>query len=220
MQVGSYKDVVEGKIDPDIDLIVSTIPLPKLNIPYIVVSPFLNTNERKKIREVLGIMKQKQKQLSTSEIDRELDKETIFPDFNISSRMEVIKLLGNKLCEKGYAKKGFVKAVLEREKKFPTGLNTIIPMALPHAGAEYTIKQGFAIAILKNPVKFAEMANARKKIYVKIVIMPVLTAQNEENAVFYELLQKCRNPKIANKLIAAKTAQEIKNILLSPSKKL
>ncbi len=43
VQVGSYKDAVEGKIDPYIDLIVSTIPLPQLKISYIVVSPFLNS---------------------------------------------------------------------------------------------------------------------------------------------------------------------------------
>jgi activator of the mannose operon (transcriptional antiterminator) len=209
VQVGSYKDVVEGNIDSDVDLIVSTIPLPNLKTPYIVVSPFLNTVERRKIREALGISKHRPSPV----LDKELDEDLIFPNIEAKSYKEVINLLGRKLCDKGYVKKGFIEAVIKREKKFPTGLNTIIPMALPHTGAEYTVKQGFAIAILKNPVQFAEMANAKNKVPVRIVIIPVLTTQNEENIMFYELLQKCRNPQTAGKLLTAKTAKEIKKIL-------
>ncbi len=209
IQVGSYKDVVEGKIDPEIDLIVSTIPLPELEIPHIVVSPFLNTKERRKIRELLGILKKK----PAFELMEELDDGLIFPLISVSNSATVIKILGNELFKRGYVKDGFVRAVIKREKKFPTGLNTIIPIALPHTGAEYTIKQGIAIATLKNPVKFIEMADGKTELSVRIVIMPVLTPHNENNTTLYEILQKCRNPKIANQLINVKTSYEIKRIL-------
>ena len=214
VQVSSYKEVIEGKIDLDIDLIVSTIPLPKLSVPHIVVSPFLNSSERQKIRDILGISKRNWNNLSIVEIEDILNKNLTFQDVIVHDYKEVIKLLGKALIVNGYVKKGFIRAVLNREKRFPTGLRTHIPISVPHAGSDYTLRRGVAIAILKKPVEFYEMGNPKEKINVRIVLMPVLTANNKENAFFFELLKKCRDEKIANKLLNAKNFSEVKQILL------
>jgi len=213
IQVGSYKDIVEGKIDPNIDLIISTIPLPETKIPHIVVSPFLNAKERKTIREILDIAKYRWKYPSVAKIGEILDTKIIFANVKVEKAKDIIKILGEALVKNGYAKNGFVKTVLQREKKFPTGLNTSIPIALPHVDASFTLRKGFAIGTLKNPVMFNQMGEPDKKVGVRIVLMPVLTKKSEENAAFYELLQKCRDSKIAHKLLECNTPEEIKVIL-------
>jgi len=213
VQVGSYKDTIEGEIDPDIDLIISTIPLPKMEIPHIVVSPFLSTKERKTIREMLGTTKYKWKYPSTIEIREALDSNIMFANVEGREVKDIIKLLGEALVKNSYTKNDFVKAVLQREKKFPTGLNTPIPMALPHVGVSFTLRKGFAIATLKKPVMFNQMGEPDKKVGVRIVLMPVLTKKSEDNAVFYELLRKCRDIKIAYKLLKCNTPKEVKEIL-------
>lgn len=214
VQVGSYRDIVEGRIDPDIDLIISTIPLPEMKIPHIVVSPFLNSKERKKIRDILGIAKYKVKYPSPAKVGEILDTKTIFSNIRAEKAKDVISFLGKSLVRNGYVREGFVKAVLQREKKFPTGLNTPIPIALPHVNADFTLKMGFAIATLKNKVMFNQMGKPDKQIGVRIVIIPALTPINEDNAVFYELLQKCKDTKITRKLLNCSTPEEIKESLI------
>ena len=46
----------------------------------------------------------------------------LFVDMNSDSLEDVVKLIGKKMLEKGYVKESYVEAVLEREKKLPTGL--------------------------------------------------------------------------------------------------
>ena len=214
VQVGSYKDILEKKIEPDLDLIISTVPLPDINLPYIVVSPFLNSNERKLIREKLGILRYKSQSPSLSYIDDVLDEDLIFKDLPAKNNFDAIKLMGKVLIKKGIVKKGFIDAVIKREEEFPTGLNTPIPIALPHTGYNFSIKEGFSIAILKQPVEFKDMGDSQRILKVKIVFIPVLLPNGRYNTIFYKLLEKIIDIKIARKLILSKNSKEAKKIII------
>ena len=213
VQVGSYKEIVEGKIDLDIDLIISTIPLPQLKIPHVVISPFLSTKEKEVIRKILGIAKHKLEDPSVLDIENALEEKLIFANIELKNSKEVIKLLGGALIKNKYVKNDFVKAATEREKKFPTGLDTPIPIALPHTDANFTLKKGFAIATLKHSVAFKSMGGSDKILPIRIVLIPVLTQKSEDNITFYELLKRCRNSKIAHELLKCNSSEEIKEIL-------
>lgn len=213
VQVGSYKDILEGKIDLDIDLIISTIPLPQLNIPHVVISPFLSTKEKEVIRKILGIAKYKLEYPSVLGIENVLEEKLIFVNIELKNSKEVIKLLGGALIKNKYVKNDFVKAVIEREKQFPTGLDTPIPIALPHTDANFTLKKGFAIATLKHSVTFKSMGGSGKILPIRIVLIPVLTQKSEDNIIFYELLKKCRDSKMAHELLKCNSSEEIKKIL-------
>ena len=213
VQVGSYKDIVEGKIDLDIDLIISTIPLPQLKIPHVVISPFLNTKEKEGIRKILGIVRHSLEHPSVLDVESVLEEKLIFVNIELKNSKEVIKLLGGALIKNKYVKNDFVKAVTEREKKFPTGLDTPIPIALPHTDASFTLKKGFAIATLKDPVTFKSMGGSDKVLPIRIVLIPVLTQKSEDNITFYELLKRCRDSKIAHELLKCNSSEEIKEIL-------
>jgi PTS system galactitol-specific IIA component len=151
----------------------------------------------------------------TSDIAEEsmFDERLIFPQISVNSSRGVIKLLGNALIKNGFAKDGLVKDVLARERKFPTGMNTEIPIAIPHAGPEFTIKKGLAIATLKYPVKFREMGNPEKVLDVRIVIMPVLTGKETDGKEFYEMLEKIKDKKIADELLECDSPQKVEKVL-------
>lgn len=207
VQVGSIKQLEEGEIQQMVDLIISTVPLSGVTIPHVVVSPFLRPEDKKLIKDILKIGKGE----LTGDIAEEgmFDERLISPQISVNSSREVIKLLGNVLIKNGFAKEGLVKGVLSREKKFSTGINTEIPVAIPHAGPEFTIKKGLAIATLKHPVKFREMGNPEKSLDVRIVIMPVLTGKEEDGKEFYEMLEKMKDKKIADRLLECNSPQDI-----------
>jgi len=214
LQINSFKDILEGKLDPAIDLIVSTVPLPDIKIPNVVVSPFLNNDDKKIIREALRIKKQNTKAHFCLGSGDNLDESIIFVNIETNSDTEIIKLLGHALAVNGYVKENFTQSVIKRENKFPTGLNLPIPIALPHSKASFTLKTGFAFATLKYPVAFHEMGEPEKTVDVGIVLMPVLTTSSQDGSMLYELLQKCRDYKIATKLLKCSSAKEIREILM------
>ena len=218
VQIGSYKDIVEGKLSKEVDLVVSTIPLPPLQVPHIVVSPFLNSDERREIREILGIAKGRCPYPSKNELSEILNRSVIIPQLKAANCKEAISILGKQLFKKGLVKEGFIDAVISREREFPTGLNTPIPIALPHTEFKYSKKESFAIATLKNTISFREMGNPENRIDAKIILIPVLVKNNEEKTVFYDLFKKCRDKNIATRLLSAKNEEEIKQILEKPYK--
>ncbi len=62
--------------------------------------------------------------------------------------------------------------ILEREQKYPTGLNTPgIPLAMPHAEAEHVNKPAILVARFTEPVTFKEMGNSGNNVKAKFVFM-------------------------------------------------
>ncbi len=211
VKVGSIKEFEEERFAKKIDLIISTVPLLGVKIPYVVVSPFLRTEDKKLIKEILKI----EKGVFTGDIIGEdiFDERLFFPQISVNSSRQVINLLSNALIKNGFARDGLAKTVIAREKKFPTGINTEIPIAIPHAGPEFTIKKGFAIATLKNPIKFREMGNPQKSLDVRIVIMPVLTGKEEDGKEFYEVIQKLKDKQLLEKVMQSMSHPEIRKML-------
>ena len=214
VQIGSYKDMLQGRIELGLNLIISTVPLPDITIPYIVVSPLLNADERKSIREKLGILKYRLEVPLSAHIDDILDQELIFTDLAVNKASDVIRVMGSALIKKGIVKDNFVNAVIQREKEFPTGLNTSIPIALPHADASFTVREGFSVAILKEPVDFGDMSDSQNILKVKLVLMPVLLPNGIYDSVFYQLLEEMRNMRTAQKLIFSKDSKEVKEVIV------
>jgi transcriptional antiterminator/mannitol/fructose-specific phosphotransferase system IIA component (Ntr-type) len=211
VQVGAIKELEEGKIQQMVDLIISTVPVYNVNIPHVVVSPMLQQEDKKRIREMLKTGRGN----LMGNIGEEgmFDKSLIFPQISVNSSREVIELLESALVKQGFAKEGAVRGALSREEKYPTGLNMDIPIAIPHGGPEFTIRKGFAIATLKNPVKFREMGNSAKVLDVRIVIVPALTGNEEDGNGFYELIQKLKDYKLTHALLQYCSSQDIKRVL-------
>lgn len=209
VQVGSIRDIEEGKIQKGADLIISTVPLYGVKLPFVVVSPILRIEDKKIIRDML----KKRESVSHNESYQSILNSTlILPKMDVSSSSEVIKLLGNTLIKEGYAKNGMAESVLLHERKFPTGISTKIPIAIPHTELGFTIRKGFAIAIVKNPVEFFRMGDPEKTIKVNIVVLPVLDREDGRKD-FYKIMQRLSDYKVSNKLLRCYYPEEVKKIL-------
>lgn len=211
VQVGSIRELEEGKIQGTVDLIISTVPVYNVNVPHIIVPPILGLKDKRSIRAMLKTGKGDWTgdTAARSIFDRGL----ICPQVNAGSWREVIKLLGNRLVKNGFARDGLVVNVLSREKKFPTGINTDIAIAIPHGSSEFTLRKGFAIATLRNPAKFGEMSNPDKTVDVRIVIMPTLTGKEEDAKEFYEIIRKLGDHKVASEVLQCHSSQTIERVL-------
>ncbi|BBB47523.1 PTS sugar transporter subunit IIA [Pelolinea submarina] len=145
-------------------------------------------------------------------IDLIINEQLVEVDIEVGSQEEVIRNLSGKLDKCGYVENGFAEAVLAREKQYPTGLPTKIPVALCHVEAEYVKQTAMAVATLKHPVEFHDMGNPENVLNVEIVFL--LTILDPKKQVFYlrkmmDLFKDETLPGLKN----AKTKQEVVSLL-------
>ena len=68
----------------------------------------------------------------------------------------------------GLFKSTWLEAVIKRESEFPTGLPTLIPVAIPHTDSVHVNADGVGFFKLKNPIEFGEMGSLDEKVQVKM----------------------------------------------------
>lgn len=141
-----------------------------------------------------------------------LDEKLVEVGMEAQDREEVIRLLSGKMNACDFVEEGFEQAVLAREKQYPTGLPTKIPVALCHVEAEYVKHTAMAVATLKKPVEFHNMGDPRVVLDVEIVFL--LTIVDPKQQVFYlkKLMELFKDDTLP-KLKEAKTKKEVVSLL-------
>ncbi len=113
-----------------------------------------------------------------------LRKDLIFLQKHFTENEEVIRFLCKHLLQTGFVKKKFCEAVLNRERKFPTGiLLGELNIAIPHADFNYVNKSAAALATLANPVLFHRMDKPEESIPVHIVILIAISWSQRDRYV-------------------------------------
>lgn len=153
----------------DCDLVITTIPLEKKNVPIIKINSIPDDEE------VMDIVNKMDKDIENEiEILSKFFKEEIFfSQVDIKSKDEAIKFLCGNLLKENFVKPEFEASVMEREKIANTVITTGIAMPHPMLPASY--KTGIAVAILKNPIEWDKesvrlvfMLNVEEKDYVDL----------------------------------------------------
>lgn len=117
-------------------------------------------------------------------MDIRIEENLVLMNFKANNRDEVITELAKLLWKEGCVKESFLNAVLEREKRYPTGLPTLpVAIAIPHTDAEHCLHSAVAIATLQEPVKFALMSDDTTTVDAKAVFLLSLD-RSQERAVF------------------------------------
>lgn len=102
--------------------------------------------------------------------------ELVEVNIEVPDQESVLIKLSRLLYENGFVKESYSRAVIDREKGFPTGLIAKpANVAIPHTDVDHVIKPGIAIGILKTPVKFGLMGSPGETVDVKIVFMLAIT---------------------------------------------
>src|SRR5699024_9737521 len=98
-----------------------------------------------------------------------ITKNLIFLDVEITEQKELLEYMAKCLHESGNVNEIFIKEVVNREQKFPTGLQIEdIGVAIPHSDIEHVNNPAVAMAVLKEPVGFYSMENSEKIVAVNI----------------------------------------------------
>ncbi|MGW9019707.1 BglG family transcription antiterminator, partial [Priestia megaterium] len=164
----------------EVELVISTISLPELKIPYLVVSPLLESTEEKKLGDFI---KQLEEPVHQEQIEFTLLNYTtpflVFLQEDIEHRYKLIEKLANALFEKGYVEKEYAVHAIMREKMSATTIGSGI--AIPHANSKFIKQSAIAIATLKDPLEWGTE---------KVTLVFMLAVKNDDQKMTKKLFQE------------------------------
>ncbi len=80
-----------------------------------------------------------------------------------------------------------VEALLRRERQYPTGIQGVMGVAIPHSDQEYTKEASIVIALLEEPVSFRPMGGGGQ-VAVKVIFMLLLNKQEHQVEVLENIV--------------------------------
>lgn len=113
---------------------------------------------------------------------------------------EAISKTAQALCKMGYVKNAFEQNCIEREKIFPTGLNTNPPIAIPHTDAEFVNESAICFLRLKKPISFRSMEEPDEFIKVQYVLNLAMKKGKEQVYMLAKVIETFQNGKFMDAL--------------------
>jgi activator of the mannose operon (transcriptional antiterminator) len=195
-----------------IDFIVSTVPLPSMGKPVIVVSPMLNLADAKVINHYYLENLYNKANLSLPKFEHLLSfirNDTIFLQQKRNNKHELIKAMTQKLSQKGYVNDHFQYSVENRENIASTDLGNGV--AIPHGDSHDVYDSTIAVATLNRPISWG-------KYDVQLVFLIAMRhdANHEIKNVMGDLYQLLESNSLINKLTQVETVPEMRQLLTQP----
>lgn len=134
----------------------------------------------------------------------------ILTEVTAGNAEEVIRLLAGKAMENDLIEPEFITAVLAREKEYPTGLPTAVPIAIPHIH-DGCLKSFFSMAVLKNPVSFRCMGDPDETVEAPLVFLFGITDPSYQTAVLKKFSTIFQDEETLEKLKNVTDAEELMN---------
>jgi PTS system galactitol-specific IIA component len=132
------------------------------------------------------------------------------------NKEQVLRILSDRFLAHDFVTPGYYENVIKREQEFPTGLPTVIPIAICHTEAEYVNQSALAVATLAQPVQFSEMGTPERTVDAQIVFLLALKDPKQQvpwlkkmatlfkSRANLERVQQCKN--------AAELAQQLQQL--------
>lgn len=110
-------------------------------------------------------------------------------DASCSTSLDVIRSGFDKLKAEGHVKDSFLDACVNREKEYPTGLPTEIPVAIPHTFAEHVISPAICLVRLRKPVLFFCMGEEGESVEVSFAFVIAFQQAGDQTSLLKKLLK-------------------------------
>jgi len=88
----------------------------------------------------------------------------------------------------GYVKDTFLQGCIEREKKFPSGLEMEIPVAIPHTSPEHVKEPALCLLRVAAPVAFGDMGDPEQRVDVEFVFNMALKNADGQLEMLREIM--------------------------------
>lgn len=143
-----------------------------------------------------------------------MDLDLIKIDMQAETGETVIRSLGEAMQAKGYVRKTYIEAVLQRESRLPTGLELgDFGVAIPHTDPEHVDEAAVGIAVLQKPVKFRCMIDPEKEISVRLVFLLAIKDPARQVVLLQSMMSVFQDTALLHRLELAKSRQEVADAL-------
>lgn len=141
-----------------------------------------------------------------------LNKGLITLKLKAKDREDALRKMSKMLLEQGYVNKDFTKAIIEREKNFPTGLPTKnIGVAIPHTDVEYVNNASIAVGVLDKPVIFQNMGSDDES-EIRIIFMLAIKEPDDQLVMLQKMVSIIQDEDALNEIVNANEL-EVLNIM-------
>lgn len=133
-------------------------------------------------------------------------------DMNASfeNQTELFEKMFVELSENNYVNEGFLEGILEREKKYPTGLDLgDYGVAIPHTDIEYVKEPFVYVVTLQNPIDFSKMDDSSEKIRVKTIFLLGLNTSEGQLNILKQLMPFIQDKEAIFNLHKMQTTEEV-----------
>jgi len=114
----------------------------------------------------------------------------------VASDEEALRRLGGEAVARGWAREGYVEALLKREKEYPTGIAAAAArVALAHADPEWVVEPGLLAAALAVPVSFRRMEDPLQTIDVDTIFLMLIDKPEEHLTMLRQLVGLVQDPR-------------------------
>lgn len=139
-----------------------------------------------------------------------LHEKLVFAQKEFANSTEAISFIAKELFKNGYVKNDFAKAVLDREKIFPTGLPTgSICVAIPHADSKYVNQSTLGVVTLKKPVIFKNMGDPDEDLAISIIINMAISEPHGQVPMLQKIMNIVQNQDYLKKLLSCNDATSL-----------
>lgn len=140
---------------------------------------------------------------------------------DVSSKEEVFKQMFTRMYELGYVKASYLNALSEREKVYPTGLQTeLTGVAIPHTDSIHVNKESIGVAVLEKPVSFTHMGIENQTVEATIIFMLAIQKPDEQLGVLQVITGLIQNKAWLKGVQQADNAAEVMSIIQRYSQEL
>lgn len=140
---------------------------------------------------------------------------------NASSQEDVFKQMFHRMYEQGYVKESYLRALSEREKVYPTGIQTEhIGVAIPHTDSIHVNKESIGVAVLEKPVSFIHMGMEEHTVEAEIIFMLAIQKPERQLGVLQVITGLIQNKVLLQSIQMAENEAAIIAIIQEYSQKL
>lgn len=122
------------------------------------------------------------------------DRKLIKLNQEFESQRELFEYVSDILEEENYTEDTFLEAITEREKVFPTGLQTdMVNLAIPHTDVIHVKRPFIFVVTLNKPIKFIQMGTFDEWVDIDTVFVLGIKEPQEQVGLLSNIMTQFRN---------------------------
>ncbi|KZS46482.1 PTS sugar transporter subunit IIA [Paenibacillus glucanolyticus] len=191
----------------EVDLVITTVELPELKSPHILVSPLLEANDERKLEQAIRRLDEPDSRTAEESVFLKYTTPfLVFPQQEAERPEQLIAKFALMLEDKGYVEAGYTKSVLDREHMSATTIGGGI--AIPHGSSEWVKQSCIAVVTLKQPITWGT-----EKVELVFLLAIKHDERKEMRQLFKELSRISEQPALVSVLAKETDAIRLLNTL-------